>query len=226
MVTAHIPAWLGDAASVLLADYSAEAIALVGAQARGTATPADPYSLLIIVDDEHIEQIGWPLEPRWQSLEGFARPVRYLRATMAEVMAALYCGHPAWVLLLPGISALHDPHGIVARIIARQEVVPAGFAALQLTHARTVADAGDGLAESAPGIAAATVARTHLALLDLVRRTGGLGDASDADVASYLERTAPEAHLALDQVILSGSVSSRVVALRRLIDGLENLRGG
>ena len=223
MVNAHIPAWLGDAASVVLAEHAAEAVALVGAQARGTATPVDAYEILAIVDDEHIERIGWPLEIRWEPLDGFARPVSVLRATMAEAMAAIYCGHPAWALLLPGITALHDPHGIIARVIARQETGPEGFAALQIAYARTVAAEAESIAGSAPGAAAVMVARVHLGLLDLVRRMAGLGCAPDGEVATYLETTAPEAHLALDQVILSGSVASRLTALERLTDGIERL---
>lgn len=223
MVNAHIPAWLGDAASVVLVDHAAEGVALVGDQARGTATVTDPYQLLVIVDDDHIERIGWPLETRWEPLEGFARPVHFLRATMAEAMAAIYCGHPSWMLLLPGITALHDPHAIIARIDTRRQDVPTMHAASQVAHARGQASEAERLADGSPAIAAGLVARTHLALLDLVRVSGGLGNAPDDAVAAYLAENAPDAHLALDQVILSGSVVSRVTALRRLIDGLEPL---
>ena len=51
-------------------------------------------------------------------------------------------------------------------------------------------------------------------------RTGKQGEDL---AAAHLAENAPGAHLALDQVILSGSVASRVTALRRLIDGLEPL---
>lgn len=222
MPTPHIPAWLGDAASVPLSTFEAEAVALVGAHARGAGGPADAYQLLVVVDDEHIERLGWPLATRWEALDAFPGPVAYLRATMAEVMAAIYCGHPEWALILDEITPLHDPLGIIARISSRLEVQAPVPGSARLEQAQKLADeAGTALATSA-GLSATAVARAHLLLLDHVRLTNHLGDASDAAVAGYLDGNAPEAHLVLDQVVLSGSVESRIVALRRLIAALSD----
>ncbi len=218
----HLPAWLGDAVSVVVSKTNAEGVALVGSQARGDAAAASDYDLLLIADDEQVARLAWPLTVRWEPLEGFARPLEFLAATMAEVMAGLYCGHPQWLQVTAHMVPLYDPHGFVRKISERAGPVPEGWFAAQLAFLRRAVLQAEVLVNERPAEAALVIARAELSLLDAVRRAASLGTMRDSDVLAWLAEHATPAALYADQAILSQSVASRVNALARMIDGVES----
>src|SRR5690606_10796724 len=93
---------------------------LVGAQARGQETPATDFEILVIVDNERAPERGLAPRYRWESLDGFPGPVRYLRASLAELMAGAYGVNPRWLDLLAAAHPLHDPLDYRRRLDAQR----------------------------------------------------------------------------------------------------------
>lgn len=222
MPAPHIPAWLEDVTANLVATHESEAVLLVGSHARGTATPASGYDLLVIVDNDRVPERGIAPRYRWEQLDGFAAPVFYLRTSLAELMAGGYAASEPWVDLLHDTHVLHDPTGMRARIDAQRSAARTPGAESALAVARH--DAGEALRLHSAG---ATVA-AHLAA---VRVADALGSwiAREAersplvarDVAGAVAQLSPGAARAFDEVLHASDAELRMAALERFIDAVE-----
>jgi hypothetical protein len=215
----HVPVWLADVVEVLVARYEAEAVILVGSQALGTARPESDYNLLALVDDEHAPATGQPLAHRIEALPGFARPVTCLRATLAEVMAGLYSGHPDWEALTVAVHPLHDPAAMALRIADRRRDHSPERMRSALGVGRTAAEAASA-AEAAGQPFEAQLLLVDAAL-NLAREVGsaaGPGEASPPKLASLLNVLSPRGARALRIALDASDPAAGAAALLQAAD--------
>lgn len=201
-MSAHLPSWLADVTQILAARYDAEAVLLAGSQARGDARPASDYDLLVLVDEEHNTRQGWPLELRFEQFEGYPRPVEFVLASLAEVMAGLFAGHPGWQAISTTLYPLFDPLHFTPRIVERASAC-ANWRQDLVTHHRHELGRARALVATGDAASAALIVARVL-----------------ASAVPY-GRLAPESGTpALEQALLSPSVESRIDATERLLANL------
>ncbi len=223
MTSPHIPSWVEDVTAELAARYEAEAIFLAGSRARGLEAPVLPFELLVLVDNDNSEQRGMGIDARWESLEGFAGPVRYLRAALAELLAGAYAGGPRWRDLVVEAYALHDPLNYAETIARRRAQLPEPLLAGVLQAALRSADEAEAVAGRDP---LASRAMTASAVGDITSATAQtLGHASDPPgIAAALRELGPGAQRAYSEAFTGEPAET----LRRLVNVLESslaLRG-
>lgn len=201
-MSAHLPSWLADVSQVLAARYEAEAILLAGSQARGDATPSSDYDLLVLVDEERNTRQGWPLELRFESFEGYPRPVEFVLASLAEVMAGLFAGHTGWQSIGSTLYPLLDPFQLAPRIVERASARANWQRELVAHHRHELGRARALLATGDAASAALIVARVL------------------SSAVPHGQRAPEPGTPALDQALLSPSVESRIDAAERLLAAL------
>ncbi len=200
MTVAHLPGWLADATELLSARYEAEAVLLGGSQARGDATPASDFDLLVLVDEERNTRQGWPMELRFEQLEGYPRPVDFVVASLAEVMAGLFAGHAGWTRFASAIHPVHDPFHMAPRISQRASA-RAHWEREMSMHLRHEIGRARGLLTAGDTAGAALIAARVVAQL-LPAGSRAIEEAGTPSV---------------EQALLSPSVESRLAALERMI---------
>lgn len=223
MTAPHIPSWLEDVTAELAARYEAEAIFLAGSRARGLEAPVLPFELLVLVDNDSSEQRGMGIDARWESLEGFAGPVRYLRAALAELLAGAYAGGPRWRDLVVEAYALHDPLNYAETIARRREQLPALRLASVLQSALRSADEAEAVAGRDPLASRAMTASAVADVAAVVAQTLGHGS-EPAGIAASLRELGPGAQRAYSEAFTGEPAET----LRRLVNVLESslsLRG-
>jgi hypothetical protein len=216
----HAPAWLEDVTSALVSRFDAEAVLLVGSQARGTARSESDYNLLVLVDEA--PDAGAPLAHRLEAMPGFQKPVAYIRATLAEVMAGLFTGHPGWEALAVDVHPLHDPLGAAARMRDRLRTNAPG----RFDRAAAIAR------ESAEKVInAASLGRTLEAQLALVEAVSTLareagravdpGEATPARLADVLQGLSATGARALRSALSAPDPSAGADSLVKAADLLQ-----
>lgn len=219
----HIPAWLEDVANHLVIAHEAEAIFLVGSQARGTATPASDYDLLVLVDNEQVHERGLSPRYRWEVVEGFPGMVEFLRASMAELMAGAYSASPPWVDLLESAYPLHDPVDCKSRLDAQRAAARTPGTETLLQTVRASAERAAAL-HKAGSQAAAHLAALRIAdeLASWVTRQEGGSPLGPLGVAESIANLSPGAARAFAEVLQAADADERLEALTRFINAVES----
>jgi alkylation response protein AidB-like acyl-CoA dehydrogenase len=223
MTSPHIPAWIEDVTAELSTRFEAEAVFLVGSRARDDDATAGAFELLVLVDNQSVESRGRSVDSRWESLDGFAGPVAFLRVSLAELLAGAYAGGTRWRDLVNEAHALHDPLGYAARILGQREQLPAPPIGMLFESALRSAGDVDELAQR--DSLAAKLVVTSVAYEVAAAAAQVLGNATTSTaVSASLRSLGPGPLRAYNEVLAELTGDS----LRRLIDVLKaslDLRG-
>ncbi|MDZ7729500.1 MAG: nucleotidyltransferase domain-containing protein [Dehalococcoidia bacterium] len=225
MAEPHVPGWLEDAVNAIVARHEAEAVFLVGSQARGHATPASDYDLLVLVDNASVARRGVPPRFRWQTLDGYPAPAKFLLSSVAELMAGLYSAGSEWRDLAESAHPLHDPPGYAPRITAQLTAGGSVTATDVLDRARGALSRARTAAQSDGELAALVTVRAADDLAAWAATQAGRSALQPEAAILGLRALGPGPERAFRELLGEPSVT----ALERLIGAIEaslRARGG
>jgi hypothetical protein len=226
----HVPGWLEDAVAHLVAVYEAEAVFLLAAPDATHAPPSPEQRLAVLVDNEAAPGRGLPPLYRWEPLEGYPGPVRFIRATLAELMAGAYGGGSAWGDLLQAAWPLHDPLGYERRMLAQRESMRIAPLETAVGAARNaVEEAKQAIAAGNAGVAHLLALRAGDELATWLARREGLPGMDAHAVVSSAGHLSPGVARAFAELLEAADSETRVEALGRFADAVDatlRLRNG